>query len=43
MTVRNEGLNAIAAYVSVPASGDKAIDTRGYFTSLTFVGAEHHE
>ncbi|MFF7706165.1 DUF4198 domain-containing protein [Pseudomonas sp. NPDC007930] len=43
ITVRNEGLNVVAAYASVPVKGDKAVDELGYFTSLTFVGEEHQE
>lgn len=43
IVVRNEGLNVIAAYASLPAGSGKAVDKYGYFTSLTFVGEEHHE
>ncbi|PVZ11387.1 MULTISPECIES: DUF4198 domain-containing protein [unclassified Pseudomonas] len=43
VTVRNEGLNVIAAYSEAKVEGNKALDAYGYFTSLTFVGAEHHE
>ncbi|MHA6492608.1 DUF4198 domain-containing protein [Pseudomonas borbori] len=41
--VRNEGLNIISAAISLPVKGDKDIETRGLFTSLTFLGEAHHE
>lgn len=41
--VRNEGLNIISAAISIPVKGDKDIETRGLFTSLTFLGEAHHE
>jgi uncharacterized GH25 family protein len=41
--VRNEGLNIISASISLPVKGDKDIETRGLFTSLTFLGEAHHE
>ncbi|MDH1262252.1 DUF4198 domain-containing protein [Pseudomonas sp. GD03944] len=41
--VRNEGLNIIAAQTSVPVKGDKNIESRSLFTSLTFAGEPHHE
>lgn len=41
--VRNEGLNVISASISLPVKGDKDIETRGLFTSLTFLGEAHHE
>jgi len=41
--VRNEGLNVIAAQVSLPVKNDPNIETRGLFTSLTFTGEPHHE
>jgi uncharacterized GH25 family protein len=41
--VRNEGLNIISAEVSLPVENDADIETRGLFTSLTFVGEPHHE
>jgi uncharacterized GH25 family protein len=41
--VRNEGLNIISAAISLPVNGDKDIETRGLFTSLTFLGQPHHE
>ncbi|WP_252274217.1 DUF4198 domain-containing protein [Pseudomonas subflava] len=41
--VRNDGLNIIAASLYVPVKGDKEIDELGFFSSLTFVGSEHHE
>lgn len=40
--VRNQGLNIIAAEVDLPVKGDTDIETRGLFTSLTFVGQGHH-
>ncbi|MGG2395908.1 DUF4198 domain-containing protein [Pseudomonas sp. SH1-B] len=43
VTVRNEGLNIISAEVSLPVEGDADIESRGLFSSLTFVGAPHHE
>lgn len=41
--VRNEGLNVIAAQVEVPVKGSADVDSRGLFTSLTFLGEAHHE
>ena len=41
--VRNEGLNVIAAQVEVPVKGSVDVDSRGLFTSLTFLGEAHHE
>ncbi|MBY8932750.1 DUF4198 domain-containing protein [Pseudomonas fluorescens] len=41
--VRNEGLNVIAAQVEVPVKGSADVDSRGLFTSLTFLGEPHHE
>ena len=41
--VRNAGLNIISASINLPVKGDKDIETRGLFTSLTFLGAAHHE
>ena len=41
--VRNEGLNIISAEVSLPVKDDADIETRGLFTSLTFLGQAHHE
>lgn len=43
VVVRNEGLNVIAASVVVPVSNNADITERGLFTSLTFVGASHHD
>ncbi|WP_394559679.1 DUF4198 domain-containing protein [Aquipseudomonas alcaligenes] len=43
LTVRNAGLNVIAASVYVPVKGDADIDELGFFSSLTFVGSEHKE
>lgn len=43
VVVRNEGLNVIAAEVTLPVKGDADIEARGLFTSLTFVGEEHHD
>lgn len=43
VTVRNEGLNVIAAEVSLAVENDKDIEERGLFASLTFVGQAHHE
>nr|WP_024306995.1 DUF4198 domain-containing protein [Pseudomonas sp. P818] len=43
VTVRNEGLNIISAEVSLPVENDADIETRGLFTSLTFLGEPHHE
>lgn len=43
VVIRNEGLNIIAAEVTLPVKGDADIEARGLFTSLTFVGAEHHD
>lgn len=43
ITVRNEGLNVIAAQTVVKVSGNPDIDEEGMFTSLTFVGEAHHE
>lgn len=41
--VRNQGLNIIAAAVDLPVANDADIETRGLFTSLTFLGEAHHE
>ena len=41
--VRNEGLNVIAAQVEVPVKDSVDVDSRGWFSSLTFVGEPHHE
>lgn len=41
--VRNEGLNIIAAQTSIPVKDNKDIESRGLFTSLSFVGEAHHE
>lgn len=41
--VRNEGLNVIAAQVEVPVKGSVDVESRGLFTSLTFLGEPHHE
>lgn len=43
VTVRNEGLNVIAAEVSLAVENDKDIEERGLFASLTFVGQAHHD
>ena len=41
--VRNEGLNVISASLDLPVNGDPDIETRGLFSSLTFVGEPHRE
>ena len=41
--VRNEALNIISAEVSLPMENDADIETRGLFTSLTFLGQAHQE
>ncbi|MBD8612274.1 DUF4198 domain-containing protein [Pseudomonas putida] len=41
VTVRNAGLNVIAAQAKVPAVDRKDISERSLFTSLTFVGKAH--
>ncbi|MOA49390.1 Nickel uptake substrate-specific transmembrane region [compost metagenome] len=41
--VRNEGLNIIAAEANLPVANDPDIETRGLFTSLTFLGEAHRE
>lgn len=41
--VRNEGLNIIAAEASLPVANDADIETRGLFTSLSFLGEAHRE
>lgn len=41
--VRNQGLNIIAAEVDLPVANDPDIETRGLFTSLTFLGEAHRE
>ncbi|MBV4471485.1 DUF4198 domain-containing protein [Pseudomonas siliginis] len=41
--VRNEGLNVIAAQVEVPVKDSVDVDSRGLFSSLTFLGEAHHE
>jgi uncharacterized GH25 family protein len=43
VTVRNPGLNIIAAEVDLPVANDADIETRGLFTSLSFLGEPHHE
>jgi uncharacterized GH25 family protein len=43
VVVRNEGLNIISASVYLPVENDPDIESRGLFTSLTFLGAPHHE
>ncbi|WP_079227357.1 DUF4198 domain-containing protein [Pseudomonas putida] len=42
VVVRNEGLNIIAAETKVPVKDNADIESRGLFTSLTFVGTPHH-
>lgn len=41
--VRNEGLNVIAAQVEVPVKDSTDVNSRGLFSSLTFLGEPHHE
>ncbi|KOG06558.1 Nickel transport system substrate-binding protein [Pseudomonas syringae pv. aceris] len=41
--MRNEGLNIIAAEVTLPVKDNADIAERGLFTSLTFVGEAHHD
>nr|WP_180205714.1 DUF4198 domain-containing protein [Pseudomonas sp. SbOxS1]NYU05861.1 DUF4198 domain-containing protein [Pseudomonas sp. SbOxS1] len=41
--VRNEGLNVIAAQVEVPVKDSPDVNSRGLFSSLTFLGEAHHE
>lgn len=41
--VRNEGLNVIAAQVEVPVKDSADVNSRGLFSSLTFLGEAHHE
>ncbi|MEE5114408.1 DUF4198 domain-containing protein [Pseudomonas alliivorans] len=41
--VRNEGLNIIAAEVTLPVKDNADIAERGLFTSLSFVGEAHHD
>lgn len=41
--VRNEGLNVIAAQVEVPVKDSVDVDSRGLFSSLTFLGEPHYE
>lgn len=43
VVVSNSGLNIIAAQATVPVKDNADIEARGLFTSLTFIGAEHHE
>jgi uncharacterized GH25 family protein len=43
VVVRNEGLNIIAAELYQPVKGDAEIEELGLFSSLTFLGSEHHE
>lgn len=43
VTVRNEGLNVIAAELYMPVKDDANIEELGLFTSLTFLGSEHRE
>lgn len=41
--VRNAGLNIIAAQVTLDTRGDPQVKQHGLFSSLTFLGAPHHE
>ncbi|SMQ26611.1 Uncharacterized conserved protein, contains GH25 family domain [Pseudomonas helmanticensis] len=41
--VRNEGLNVIAAQVEVSVKDSVDVNSRGLFSSLTFLGEPHHE
>lgn len=41
--VSNEGLNVIAAQVEVPVKDSPDVNSRGLFSSLTFLGEPHHE
>jgi uncharacterized GH25 family protein len=41
--VRNEGLNVIAAQIEVPVKNSVEVNSRGLFSSLTFLGEPHHE
>jgi hypothetical protein len=41
--VRNEGLNIIAAEIDLPVVNDADIESRGLFTSLSFLGEAHRE
>jgi uncharacterized GH25 family protein len=43
LTVRNEGLNVIAAQTKQAVSNDPDLDRLSYFASLTFLGEPHHE
>lgn len=43
VTIRNEGLNVLAAESSTPGKAGGPVDTEHYFASLTFVGAPHAE
>ena len=38
-----EEIQYISASIDLPVKGDKDIETRGLFTSLTFLGQAHHE
>jgi uncharacterized GH25 family protein len=41
--VRNEGLNVISAQMEVPVKDSADVNSRGLFSSLTFLGEPHHE
>jgi hypothetical protein len=41
--VRNAGLNIIAAQVTLDTPNDPDVKQQGMFSSLTFLGAPHHE
>lgn len=41
--VRNAGLNIIAAQVTLDTPDDPDVKQQGLFSSLTFLGAPHHE
>ncbi|MFW9081579.1 DUF4198 domain-containing protein [Pseudomonas sp. P2757] len=41
--VRNEGLNVITAQVEVAVKDSPDVNSRGLFSSLTFLGEAHHE
>ncbi|MCO8169872.1 DUF4198 domain-containing protein [Pseudomonas sp. 21LCFQ02] len=43
VVVRNAGLNVIAAQTSVEVKGNADYSKRALFSSLTFVGEEHHD
>lgn len=43
ISVRNEGLNIIAARATLPMADGSPVAQQSLFSSLTFLGEPHHE